>query len=147
MSGARRAEAPSRRGRVTTPVGFRTTVSVPVTTEIAEALTEARRRTLAMVEPFSDEQMETAHSALMSPLAWDLAHRGRAVGDARVERAEAELEAPALLLVELGDQRVEAPALLVHQDDVAGGDALGGDPGRGRRGRFGGVDQALLHGR
>ena len=49
-------------------------MSVPVTTEIAEALTEARRRTLAMVEPFSDEQMETAHSALMSPLAWDLAH-------------------------------------------------------------------------
>src|SRR3954447_238088 len=27
-----------------------------------------------MVEPFSDEQVETAHSALMSPLAWDLAH-------------------------------------------------------------------------
>src|SRR5215216_6228567 len=27
-----------------------------------------------MVEPFSDEEMETAHSALMSPLAWDLAH-------------------------------------------------------------------------
>jgi iron(II)-dependent oxidoreductase len=49
-------------------------VSVPVTTEIADALTEARQRTLAMVEPFSDEQMETAHSALMSPLAWDLAH-------------------------------------------------------------------------
>ena len=47
---------------------------MPVTTEIADALTEARRRTLAMVEPFSDEQMETAHSALMSPLAWDLAH-------------------------------------------------------------------------
>jgi gamma-glutamyl hercynylcysteine S-oxide synthase len=47
---------------------------VPVATEIADALTEARQRTLAMVEPFSDEQMETAHSALMSPLAWDLAH-------------------------------------------------------------------------
>ena len=27
-----------------------------------------------MVAPFSDEQMETAHSALMSPLVWDLAH-------------------------------------------------------------------------
>jgi gamma-glutamyl hercynylcysteine S-oxide synthase len=49
-------------------------VSVPVATEIADALAEARQRTLAMVEPFSDEQVETAHSALMSPLAWDLAH-------------------------------------------------------------------------
>ena len=49
-------------------------MSVPVITEIADALAEARQRTLAMVEPFSDEQVETAHSALMSPLAWDLAH-------------------------------------------------------------------------
>ena len=49
-------------------------MSVPVATEIADALAEARERTLAMVEPFSDEQVETAHSALMSPLAWDLAH-------------------------------------------------------------------------
>ena len=45
-----------------------------VATEIADALTEARLRTLDMVAPFSDEQMETAHSELMSPLAWDLAH-------------------------------------------------------------------------
>ena len=45
-----------------------------VATEIAEALAEGRQRTLDMVAPFSDEQMETAHSPLMSPLAWDLAH-------------------------------------------------------------------------
>ena len=49
-------------------------MAIPVITEIAEALAEARQRTLDMVEPFSDEQMETAHSALMSPLVWDLAH-------------------------------------------------------------------------
>src|SRR5215207_5254471 len=41
---------------------------------MAGALAEARQRTLDMVAPFSDEEMETAHSALMSPLAWDLAH-------------------------------------------------------------------------
>jgi gamma-glutamyl hercynylcysteine S-oxide synthase len=49
-------------------------VTVPVATEIADALAETRSATLQMVEPFSDEQMETAHSTLMSPLAWDLAH-------------------------------------------------------------------------
>jgi iron(II)-dependent oxidoreductase len=49
-------------------------VTVLVATEIAEALAEARQRTLDIVAPFSDEQVETAHSALMSPLAWDLAH-------------------------------------------------------------------------
>ena len=49
-------------------------MTVLVATEIADALAEARRRTLDMVAPFSDEQMETAHSALMSPLVWDLAH-------------------------------------------------------------------------
>ena len=41
---------------------------------MADALAEARQRTLDMVAPFSDEQVETAHSALMSPLVWDLAH-------------------------------------------------------------------------
>jgi len=45
-----------------------------VATHIAGALEEARRRTLALVAPFSDAEVETAHSALMSPLVWDLAH-------------------------------------------------------------------------
>jgi iron(II)-dependent oxidoreductase len=40
----------------------------------AGALAEARERTLALVAPLSDEAVETAHSALMSPLVWDLAH-------------------------------------------------------------------------
>ena len=47
---------------------------MPVATQIADALDEARRRTLALVAPFSDADVETAHSALMSPLVWDLAH-------------------------------------------------------------------------
>src|SRR4051812_14541000 len=78
-------------------------------------------------------------SARLAPDVAHLADRGGAVGDARVERAQAELEAPGGLLVELGDQRVEAPALLVHQDDVTGGDALGGDARRD-------VYEGLLHG-
>ncbi len=40
----------------------------------AELLAEARERTLALVSPLTDEQVETAHSPLMSPLVWDLAH-------------------------------------------------------------------------
>src|SRR3954469_12345239 len=40
----------------------------------AGALAEARERTLALVAPLSDAAVENAHSALMSPLVWDLAH-------------------------------------------------------------------------
>src|SRR5215212_7171624 len=40
----------------------------------AEDLAEARERTLALVAGLSDADVETAHSALMSPLVWDLAH-------------------------------------------------------------------------
>src|SRR6476619_2952803 len=40
----------------------------------AAGLAEARERTLALVAPLSDAAVETAHSALMSPLVWDLAH-------------------------------------------------------------------------
>jgi iron(II)-dependent oxidoreductase len=47
---------------------------VPVATELADALAEARRRTLDMVGPLSDADVERSHSTLMSPLAWDLAH-------------------------------------------------------------------------
>ena len=37
-------------------------------------LTEARERTLALVEPVSSEDLERVHSPLMSPLVWDLGH-------------------------------------------------------------------------
>jgi iron(II)-dependent oxidoreductase len=40
----------------------------------AEALAEARRRTLDLVEPVSDADLNRQHSPLMSPLVWDLGH-------------------------------------------------------------------------
>src|SRR5688572_18884665 len=43
-------------------------------TTAAAALAETRERTLALVARLSDADVETAHSALMSPLVWDLAH-------------------------------------------------------------------------
>src|ERR671921_2117962 len=48
-------------------------MAAPAATLI-EALTEARERTLALVAGLSDADVETAHSELMSPLVWDLAH-------------------------------------------------------------------------
>jgi iron(II)-dependent oxidoreductase len=41
---------------------------------IAELLAEARERTLALVAPLDDEQLNTVYSPLLSPLAWDLGH-------------------------------------------------------------------------
>jgi iron(II)-dependent oxidoreductase len=41
---------------------------------IADALAEARERTLALVAPLSDADVEAQHNEIMSPLAWDLAH-------------------------------------------------------------------------
>jgi iron(II)-dependent oxidoreductase len=38
------------------------------------ALREARERTLALVAPLTDAQLEAAHSPIMSPLVWDLGH-------------------------------------------------------------------------
>ena len=39
-----------------------------------DALGEARRRTLLLVEGISDEDLRRVHSPLMSPLVWDLGH-------------------------------------------------------------------------
>jgi gamma-glutamyl hercynylcysteine S-oxide synthase len=41
---------------------------------IAEALSEARERTLALVEPLDDAHLNTVFSPILSPLAWDLGH-------------------------------------------------------------------------
>jgi gamma-glutamyl hercynylcysteine S-oxide synthase len=41
---------------------------------IAEGLSEARERTLALVEPLDDEQLNRVYSPILSPLAWDLGH-------------------------------------------------------------------------
>jgi iron(II)-dependent oxidoreductase len=43
---------------------------------IAAQLDEARRRTLALLEPLDDADLVKQHSPLMSPLVWDLAHIG-----------------------------------------------------------------------
>ncbi len=41
---------------------------------IADRLAEARHRTLALIEPLDDEQLNRVYSPLLSPLAWDLGH-------------------------------------------------------------------------
>ena len=41
---------------------------------IAEALSETRERTFALVERLDDEQLNTVYSPILSPLAWDLGH-------------------------------------------------------------------------
>src|SRR6185312_14143338 len=42
--------------------------------QLVAALASARERTLALVAPLDDEQLEKVHSPIMSPLVWDLAH-------------------------------------------------------------------------
>jgi iron(II)-dependent oxidoreductase len=41
---------------------------------VAEALAEVRERTLALVAPLDDEQLNRVYSPILSPLAWDLGH-------------------------------------------------------------------------
>jgi iron(II)-dependent oxidoreductase len=41
---------------------------------IAARLQEARERTLALVEPLSEEQLQRVYSPILSPLVWDLGH-------------------------------------------------------------------------
>jgi iron(II)-dependent oxidoreductase len=41
---------------------------------IAARLADARERTLMLVEPLSEEQLNTVYSEILSPLAWDLGH-------------------------------------------------------------------------
>jgi iron(II)-dependent oxidoreductase len=43
---------------------------------LADALDGARRRSLGLLDPLSDEDLLAQHSPLMSPLVWDLAHVG-----------------------------------------------------------------------
>jgi iron(II)-dependent oxidoreductase len=46
----------------------------PRADELLAAMDAARERTLALVAPLDDEQLEKVHSPIMSPLVWDLAH-------------------------------------------------------------------------
>ena len=41
---------------------------------VGSLLEEARERTLALVEPVSDADLDRQHHPLMSPLVWDLGH-------------------------------------------------------------------------
>jgi gamma-glutamyl hercynylcysteine S-oxide synthase len=41
---------------------------------IADRLADARERTLELIEPLDDEQLNTVYSPILSPLAWDLGH-------------------------------------------------------------------------
>jgi iron(II)-dependent oxidoreductase len=41
---------------------------------IADRLAETRRRTLELIEPLDDEQLNRVYSPILSPLAWDLGH-------------------------------------------------------------------------
>jgi iron(II)-dependent oxidoreductase len=41
---------------------------------IAERLSAARARTLELIEPLDDEQLNRVYSPILSPLAWDLGH-------------------------------------------------------------------------
>jgi iron(II)-dependent oxidoreductase len=41
---------------------------------IAELLSEARERTLELIEPLDDAQLNRVYSPILSPLAWDLGH-------------------------------------------------------------------------
>ncbi|HEX3734700.1 MAG TPA: SUMF1/EgtB/PvdO family nonheme iron enzyme [Solirubrobacterales bacterium] len=41
---------------------------------IADRLSEARERTLELIEPLDDAQLNRVYSPLLSPLAWDLGH-------------------------------------------------------------------------
>ena len=49
-------------------------VQAPIEQDIANRLTEARHRTLRLVEPLTDEQLNRVYSPILSPLIWDLGH-------------------------------------------------------------------------
>ena len=50
------------------------TAQANLSEQIAGRLAEARERTLLLVEPLADEQLNTVYSDILSPLAWDLGH-------------------------------------------------------------------------
>jgi iron(II)-dependent oxidoreductase len=51
-----------------------TEVTISSKAAIAELLSEARARTLRLIEPLDDEQRNRVYSPILSPLAWDLGH-------------------------------------------------------------------------
>lgn len=115
---------------------------------IAAELDRARRATLDLLEPLSDEQLQRQVSPLMSPLVWDLAHIGHfeelwllrelggeppghaehddvydAFAHERSERAELPLLDPASARAFVADVRRRSLALL-DRLELDSGDAL-----------------------
>ena len=66
------------KGKVLTEVSERkaqlTAEMTPDRDALRAGLEETRCRTLQLLEPLADELLERQHSALMSPIAWDLGH-------------------------------------------------------------------------
>ncbi len=54
--------------------GLQAAVAVSDAHAAVDGLREARDRTLELVAPFTDQELERVHSTLMSPLVWDLGH-------------------------------------------------------------------------
>ena len=54
--------------------GFQAAVAPRDAQTAVDDLAEARDRTLDLVAPFSEAELERVHSTLMSPLVWDLGH-------------------------------------------------------------------------
>jgi iron(II)-dependent oxidoreductase len=54
--------------------GITVTAEASTKDGIADRLAEARRRTLLLIEPLADEQLNRAYTPILSPLAWDLGH-------------------------------------------------------------------------
>ncbi len=58
-------------------------IVAPTTADVLDALAEAREHTLALVEPLGQEDLERAHSKLMSPwcgTSWGTSRRSRTRG-------------------------------------------------------------------
>ncbi len=55
-------------------MGITTEVTGSPKAAIAERLSEARGRTLRLIDPLDDEQLNRVYSPILSPLAWDLGH-------------------------------------------------------------------------
>src|ERR1700722_6707890 len=54
--------------------GGKAAMAAPGAAAFRAALQEGRERTLELVAPFSDAELERVQSTLMSPLVWDLGH-------------------------------------------------------------------------
>jgi gamma-glutamyl hercynylcysteine S-oxide synthase len=55
-------------------VAIAPTAQANLSQRIADRLAEARERTLFLVEPLTDDELNTVYSPILSPLAWDLGH-------------------------------------------------------------------------